>query len=362
MTSEYIAGLKTHLVKEIDKIFVHMKLTDLATLAESFEDFLRGYTLTTIRETCATLVVGAKENPSSLLFVYSGIEFEIIVAEEIVRSEVLQLVFIRRDTRTHSRRLRSHTLRIHGYGRYQKIQILYSSEIPLNLEILSEIALAIFETGYKWLEGAVVSVVANAEIDLSKALYSFVRTVFKEPELLRHFWFVSVTKGQGIYLFDEDAAANALTIASLKAAPLGISPLSLTSEILTCLLPYELIATREAVSSGSCINIDLTQSKYLETDSPLATAEIVMYGSEVISVFPIVRHGNAFLVAVFPTQNRYILEREITLYQDELARRFHYFQNHLERSIAALKSVSQKWSYGKVGELLGGIAKSFLDQ
>jgi len=353
-----IASIQAELIKEAEKLFGAIRVSDISFVAESFDDFLRNYIINILNKNCSTIISGSISCKSSSLIHYHYNNYSIDVINDPVNFDTLLITILRRDIPKDLKKPRSKNIKIKHPSRFNRIKIIYSQEIPVSLGLVSDLAVTIIETGYRWLENAVLVAVSKIETIMAYDLYSYIRTVFQDNSLYKHFWFVSIIKGKIFYLYDELRVSAALSVASQKSASLGYSYCRLTAEMLTCRVPFELAATKEAIAKGSCIDFILGKSKYRESEELLVVAQNIMAGTDSLSTFPIIREGSAFFAATFPTDNRQVIEPLLQQHQSELIKRFTYHQKKIEKILNSVKREVGTDAYRKLGEFLGGFIKS----
>jgi hypothetical protein len=89
-------------------------------------------------------------------------------------------------------------------------------------------------------------------------------------------------------------------------------------------------------------------------------SEIVLYGSPMISIFPIHRTGSAYLLAVFPTADRGYVDPILSSHQQELSAEFEHFRSSLVRLLATLRTERRGLLNSRVGDFTGGVLGGIL--
>lgn len=359
MNFEFIEQIRSRLLSELRRTLEPLALVDLAAVTEAQDELLRLYLEETIIANCARIFAQAEWLSNDRRMLLNDAHYELIVRESVPLHDTIEVWLIQRDPGSRPTRPRPHHLNWNTAGKYAKALLYIAPEIKAEPNILAELVAAVFSTGYAWYHEQLHILLGDEKLT-AKRLYSFLRTIMPDERVLERVWLVSADADYGCYLVDERLATAALDRVRPKASELGKSAIRILSEFVTSTLPFELTHSRAAVSLNKCVDVNLDDSRYSREKALFMAGEIVLYGSPWISIFPILRSGNAFLLAVFPTADRMYLEPILSNHQQELSAEFEHFRSSLVRLLATLRAQRRGLLTSRIGELTGSILGGLL--
>ncbi len=289
----------------------------------------------------------------------NGSHYELIVRESLPLHDTVEVWLIQRDPGSRLKRPRPHQLNWDTAGKYAKALLYMAPEIKAQSDILGELVAAVFSTGYAWYQEQLHTLLGEDKVT-AKRLYSFLRTIIPDERVLERVWLVSADPDYGCYLVDERLATATLGRVRPKAVELGKSAIRILSEFVTSTLPFELTHSKAAIALNRCVDVNLDDSHYSREKALFMAGEIVLYGSPLISIFPILRSGNAYLLAVFPTADRPYLEPILFSHQQELSAEFEHFRSSLVRLLATLRAKRRGRLNSPFWEAAGSAAGGFV--
>jgi hypothetical protein len=104
---------------------------------------------------------------------------------------------------------------------------------------------------------------------------------------------------------------------------------------------------------------ELPNANYAKTLSIVSEAEIAIYGSDIVVVYPLVE-TMPYLVAVFPKDKRDNIVPFLEQHRADFSEAFLRSRDRLKNFVKSLLAPRQSIDYGKLGEFLSGLAKPFI--
>lgn len=349
-----IEAVKADLIQELRRIVGPVTLSDLALATEFQEHHICTYLSQTIVEYSPDIIPDSVPNIKTGKIEFDGRHYDVVVRESLPNPEVVEIWLIQRDLGVPPKRHRRTKVKLSGSGLYKRAHVYLTPDMKTDFDLFAEIISTVFKTGYSWYEETMHRLISEESIS-ARNLYSYIRTILPSDDFLKEFWLVSMNQNRGCYLVDDRMASSALPLITKLASTVNKSPIRLLCEFITGVLPFELTHSKDAVAENICIDVDLTRSKYLEDKSLFVTSEIALLGSESISIFPIVRTGSAYFLAIFSTQNRPVLEPILSSHRDDLVKEFDRFRKSFNRLVELLMSPRRQLQYAQLGELTGGV-------
>lgn len=350
--SDIIEAIKSDLIDELRRIVEPVTLSDLALATEFQEYHLCTYLSHTVIEYSSEIIPGSVPNIKAGQIEINDRHYELVIRDSLPNPEVVEIWLIQRDLGVSPKRHRRTKVKLGGSGLYKTAHIYLTPDMKADLEFFGYVISTVFKTGYNWYEEMMHRLISEESVS-ARNLYSYIRTILPSDDLLKEFWLVSMNNEKGCYLVDDRMASSAIPFVSKLAKTVGKSPMRLLSEFITGVLPFEVTHSKSAVAEDLCIDVDLTQSKYLEDKSLFVSSEIVLLGSQSISIFPIVRTGSTYFLAIFSTKNRSILEPILTAHKHEIAKEFDRFRKSFNKLIELLNTPRRQIQYAQIGELIG---------
>jgi hypothetical protein len=351
---DLVEKIKSELLFDLRQDLEPLVLSDLAAVTDAQDQLLKRFLQNAISTKCAMIFAGAEWLPGDRLVELAGAHYEISVRGSLPRHDTIEIWFIQRDLGHKPGRPHPHSLRWKASGKYERALLFVAPEIKADLPMLGQLVEAVFSTGYAWYEEQLHRLISDDRVT-ARPLYHFLRTVVTQEAVLQRLWLVSADRDYGCYLVDNRVATAAMARVRAKAAEIGKSAIRIISEFITSTLPFDDTHSTAAISLHKCIDVDLLESRYSREKALFMTGEIALYGSPLISIFPIVSAGDAYLLAVFPTKDRSYLEPILSAHQVELCAEFDRFRGSLVQLLQTLRSERRTFLTAQMGEYTGGV-------
>lgn len=344
-----VEALKDDLIAKLDSQLNLKTVPDVIRAAEYIEDYLLKYVRSALAKYSASIVSGSRYNPNTSEIEISGRIYEVRIREGILDSSLVEVALIQRQPTAPELTGGFKGFQIPGHGRYQHANIWLPDEIEFNREWFSTITHAVFQTGYLWLEERMRAISSNPEISFAMNLYSYLRTVIGNDELLGRIWLMCCAEGKGFFLLQPYTAFGALTTVGPSAPATGYSAMRLVTEFLGTDIQDEKLFSTIAAREGVSKDFDLKEAKFKD-DLPLVLrAEISIFEAESIHIYPITKSASEYLVAVIPTRLRENILPVLELHKDELARRFWESHDHLSKMYKLIRDREASFDASSLG-------------
>lgn len=351
--------IKTDLLKKLDSKFSYLNdFSKLENISDEFDKYLETYIIEGVFEHNFYFFDDIKINKNHKYIEKAGIYYNVGIYADIFNPNalILKILYLPdngREIKPHN----DYTVEIKKFGRYERIKLIYN--IDLMEDKISHFISSVFDTAYAWFIGEKFKAVfENEKISIAKEIFSRIKSVIPNEEIWPKIWFGAITKEQGIYLLDHEVVNKALEKLKPGSSVLSISPYALLSEFINTTLPFEKMMAKDAIGCGDAsIDVKLTDASYIEEESAYLRAEIDIYGSEYISIYPLIREGKYKLVACFPTNYKEqiipVLENNQTAFIDH----FHNSKKKINKCLSILTKRESNYPLAQMGEFLGGFVK-----
>lgn len=352
-----IEAIRKGIYLSLDKYHGHIGIGDLPAVTENLEDFAVYELLMKITDLSMNLFnLRAGEADGTLLDTDDNI-YHVYLSDDATNYQVLNVAIMQTGIRG---TLKRKTFQLRGFGRYKKIRFFISSVLDPRFEFIEAVVNVIFDETYGWYKNKVKNLVGAERASLAKNLYSYLANIFPDDEIRQNFWFGCVTEEEGFRLIDQSVALAAFKIVDQNSYLHGHSTNRLVAEILTTVLPRQKLLMQRAVTLNRCVDADLSQAQYKHEGSIYASALEALYGSERFTVCPILTEGKICVVTLFPTPLRSFVEPILFEHRAGLVQECERSLSFIKRLRAMLEEKVQRVPYGKTGEMIGGIIKSFI--
>lgn len=197
--------------------------------------------------------------------------------------------------------------KIDGYGHFSGVSISVPKTLVLPADELVHVTKTIYETGYEWLLEFCQQTLATLTDSLSIQLYGYLRRIFSghlNPALADSVYLGLADSSGVIYLFDHVAAHRVVTVFQKGKTHQSLSPLVLSSELLTSAIDFEKSFNKEAIALGDGIDVNLADARYFEDEPIYDVAERLLLATTGVSFFPITVIAGQCLSCWFPTSVR----------------------------------------------------------
>lgn len=250
----------------------------------------------------------------------SGNKYLITIADDILDNSSMSICINKNFSKTKATDLTNLDFTINTTGRYHNIHlIIHKDLIPSNTKIVDFYKM-IFETSYSCFKETVIQYVSNSKVCVAKNIYSYVKSLFTNRDLLKNFWFAIVGQGYGFRLVDLDLTENAFQIINDSIDDYASYTNKLVSELLGTKLPTEKMLMTLAIKHKQTLIGELNKALYTSEGSIYSTTLYALYGSESFVMWPIYIDEFSVL-ALYPTEVKTEIEETIQPHLNYLRRR-----------------------------------------
>lgn len=358
---DLLAGLGASLVAELEQIYCPRDLPAIVIAATFIDSFLRDKVVDLLLENADYIWPGAKERADRDILQIGEYDYEIRISENILQYDLIEIAVLQRGIlQPIATGTWSEELPLSGSGRYTKLKCFFPDSMSMQHNRACSLITTVFEIGYRWLREALLKTVSQHQKLLADDLYSLVRTFAPNEELIDGLWFAVGAKEGGFYVLDTRAAETALRIVGRSQASLSEGSSRLVAEFVSALFPEEQTFAGTAIRNRlSHIIAELPKASYAKTLSMVSEAEIAIYASDVVIVYPVVE-TMPYLVAVFPKEKRDSIIPFLEQHRADFSRAFLRSRDRLKTFAKSLLAPRQTLDFGKIGEFLGGLAKPYI--
>lgn len=286
--------------------------------------------------------------------------FEVVVCDAMRQPRTLDAVFIERGYGVSRKRARLQHHKLENAGRYKRIRICLPPELALDTDFVLETSQTILGAGYALLKEKLYSAIVHEKVSIARELYEFLHICLPNEKLLSNLWLASMSNDKCFYLLEPKVAMSSLEIIGPVADDIGTNPINALAEFMTRLTDVELSHAKGIVNVGHCVDIDLQTSKYKKTAFLLAQAQMAIFESNWVSIFPISRLENTWLVAFFPAEHRPAIEPVLQAHKKELEDIFKKTHHRFAKITTLYQEVRRHFRTGGLGEFVGGVLKGWL--
>jgi len=355
---EIIESLKGSLISDLDNLPRLETIPDVIKTAGSIENYLRDSLRQAIGIYSPAIIRGSKYDARTGEIEILGCAYEARVGEHIRDSTVVEVALVQLGPS--QPKWRRTAFNLPGHGRYRKAVMYLPAHIEVDRDWFTAMTNAIFTTGYFWLEERFRSVLSHPEISIGVELYSYLRPVLANDDLMNSLWFGCGIRGHGVYLLDPTVAMAALEMVSPSAAKAGRSGLHVLAEFLGCDIPTEKTFGTIAVKQDKCLDFKLVDAQYREDLPMLVKVQIQVYGAQKISVFPIVSGKKGYLSASFPASKKADLLPVLNHHRDNLAKLYRKSERRLSHLINLVRDRRTTIDIAAIcGRFAGGFARGY---
>ena len=220
-----IAETKSNLIKSLQSIAGQFSIRNDNYAMNSLDEILRSTVRRVILQQSKLIFYNAQHNDKFDSFCISGNLFTIDTSEEARNKTSLDISIL---PRTSVQKVKIvHTVKIDTAGKYKQISLFAPQNIIKDNSFLDELIVVVFTTGYKWAEETIIGSISNDNETFIKDLYSYIRIVLPDEDVLSNFWFVCSCKGSSFYLVDDITAKSAIELLKRNEGNLTESPFKL---------------------------------------------------------------------------------------------------------------------------------------
>jgi len=326
-----IAGEEGRLLDALGTLYPHPALPELPSLVEEVEELLQVH-LNEVLHSQAEILFGLRYEGGAYLLDSALGFFDLQIGADVLNLRELVISLNSRVPHV-STRLTETVGKIEEYGRFAIIRFVHPRNLKVRATLVTEVACALFSSGYRWTREQIELVVAHGEIALVDDLYGYFRTLFPADPLRKRIWIATVTAGYGFRLIDRDATLQAYEQIDQYAEDFGHSTNRLVAELITTRLPREKLLMQVALRLNQCIDAELKDAKYTREGSIYAGTLQSLYGSEAFTIFPIRLSESLSVFALFSTEHRTQIEPILLENKDELAHRCTEAANRIRAAV-----------------------------
>ncbi len=332
---------------------------DIVDIADKIENKIPEIIRSTILN-CANFIHNNTATKTNKLysFVINEKHYEIVVQKDIINSTIFNVAFVNRDFKMSNLNYIEKDYKLIDCGQFETLKLFIPNRTAIDTDFIHEIVQVIFSSCYNWLQQKIYELTKENCIAAS-SLYSYIRKISTIDEHWKNIWFFTIKDDIAFYLIDKSVLENGIKQNQTISKQVDRSPLRLVSEILIMKLPIHESNAKKALLLGKCIDLVIEDSIYAEKRALLTAAEIGLYGSNSVSIFPVMNEGNNLLLAAFPTKYRKDIEPVLELHKENIQEQFRYFNSKILSVWNKLKSRNREIQYGPIGEFFGGVLKAF---
>lgn len=346
-----VAGIYT----ELEKNFGKLELGEFANNADSIEEFIRVLCKHSIQEHFAAIYRSFTWLPEDSFRLRFG-EFLVRLAPKI-ESPTLEVWVLERNFSGIP--YIETELELNSWGFFTNVHLSLPSSLRTHSEKITEIAKAVYNTGYMWMEETLRKKLRELEVSLATALYSFIRTAFRaenKANISQFIWFGMYGSDEGYYLLDTGTATAIVDMLKPRKYRSERSPAFHLLNLLGTSLPYEKSIFRNVVEHGDVLDFPLIRAAYASDQPDYTKTEEQMVSGKHISIFPIYVDTKTKLGVGFPTQYKKDILPVIRANKDQLAEIYLSEMQSVHKYISLLNKHFARLDWGNVGEFLGGMA------
>jgi hypothetical protein len=315
-----LEGAKTRVTANLPRLYGSTTASELVTALDLIDTTLLHTVTEEVTEYLISTHPNAKRSSQPGVVVCGDSFFEITTGQrDLVSPSALAVVVLRVQGPRHLRLVRAKG-RLTGCSRFETITAIIDPELGGCVDAVLGLAQATLDSGYAWLLEFVRTQIRSLESALALKLYGYSRQMLSN-DLARWLWFVVIwPQTGGVYLFDRISADAALDALTEERGATSESPAALFGHLLTTAVPFDQMFSRTVIETGECLDVQLVTAAYRDSASGYAVAEDVLYTPKVATLYPVVREGLAFLLAVFPADRRDSILPVLQEHQQELRR------------------------------------------
>ena len=270
------------------------------------------------------------------------------------------------------RRTHKFNIKFNGLGRYKAGILIISDILSKHSSAIQTVVKALYDEATTWVREFAYQKARELKNRVTDEMYRLLRILFSANEaLVDRIWLAIIRDKFGGYLFDEQAAKSTVELIRTKTEEMPYSVPRIFLGALTSLIPLDDMFSKYALADGTSLRCDIGQAKYLSDKTMYAIAEELYMesksenASRILTIYPIVRDEQPFLLAAFPTE----YENEIVPVLRDSSDVFRDATKKLRKSLKALDkrlisnpdiSTTSVSPYGPLGELLGGVIKGII--
>jgi len=353
---EFLARCRRKIGSAVDSMSSPPTIDLLIELSRNLEDILPGQLKEVIIEHPELFVRGASSVVHDNQIEAQNRRFEVVVYDSGLR-KTLDVMLIELGYGVRRKRARLQHYPIANAGRYKRVRLCIPPDLRLDTEFLVETTQTVLSVGYAHLKQKLWAAIIREKDNLASELYESLRNLLVAPELLANLWLASMSHDKCFYLLEPNVALSSLNLIGPVADDIGADPIRILAEFMTRLTEVELSHAKGVVNLGRCVDVDLRASKYKSNAFLLTQAQMAIFESATVSLFPIVRTESTWLVAFFPTEHRTAIEPTLEAHKADLQDIFRDVSGRYRNVTALYRAARRHFDRAMLGELIGNALK-----
>lgn len=321
MTSLDIEKQRSQILEELSDLFGHVAIGGLFEAIIAGENYVYRQLRRTLCLNAASIFGATEVEPLAGTFLCGARSYQINVSDNVIAPEVLLVGILPHDLeeRPPAKRFRRQSVRIEGYGRYQKVDIFLPPGFSADREMLAHLIKVTLETIYSWIEERVNRSVRAETVSMASELYSRARTLILNRAVWGELWFGAMSDGVGFRLFDDYVTQAAFELVQHSAPKFGRGANDIVAEILKTARPIEGLLMRHSVDKTEPLEVDISDAEYGKDNNSYAQAMSALYDSTSFTIFPILTESNYHdkVIALYPTLLKEAIEPTLRAHRDE---------------------------------------------
>lgn len=353
-----IINIQKNLLENIEQRFnSKTEFSEIAQLSESMDRYIEEFLVECIFEHHQYIFGAVKINKKDYCINKGGVYYNVAICTDIGDSNSIVLKILARDEKGKALKYKTLPVLFDHFGRYQKMRILYNIDCDTNN--MASIIKNIYDTTYKWfLNEKLKAMLDNEKISMTKEIYSRIKLLIPHEDIWPKVWFGAVSKEEGVYLLDHDNVTRSLITLRQKSSIISANPFKLVSEFINTVLPYAKMMAKEAINShNESLDVDLTNALYHDEKNTYTLSEIGIYGSNSITIYPLIKQGSLLLIACFPTEHKAVVLPILKSNRQLLADNFISSSSKINRALKILKNIKIKLPISPIVEACAAFCK-----
>jgi hypothetical protein len=335
------------------QVFSKANLDDISNTSEAIENKLPHFVTQFTLQNISIILPKASTKPQKIPTIYfEGNPYQILIGNLIHDKSVMAITV--QSPSNPTKRFSQKTERLGLNGLLSKIVVKVQEGCPVNKEIIAKLAKVLVETTYEWIQKQLNQIIFKSSLH-SNYIYDQIALLMPNKKCMDYLWLVGLNEKNGSYILNSNIVRKSIDRISNQARDFNESPTQIIVTLLTTVLPFEETNSKIAINQDDCININTRDSLYVDDENIFTLAEIALFGTENISIYPIVREGNTYFLAVFPTNQRKEIELVLDENEKRLNREFNLFSSKYKRLKATyMRSKFAQADHGARGAFWGG--------
>jgi len=301
---EILHLLRSTVSQELDSKFSPDSMADISAMATTLDSYLLPRLEAAIVESAPLVIPGVIRTETNELIINDH-KFVIRAAQSNRKLHRVDVSLINAEKGPASLK-KYRTITVPGPGRYKSALIVVPAAIAAYREWFCDMTLAVLHPGYLWLDDKSKAVIKTYETSLGAEVYSYLRRLVDNPDVLTGLWFTVARDGNVTYLIEANTANGAGDSLLIDADDIVEGPQRALAEFLSLRLPQDKSFSQQlarSVDEGECKDFDFSIRMGSETPLLIA-AQKTVFGGYHVSIMLIAKRGDTFIDALFPTARK----------------------------------------------------------